>query len=186
MTMVIDFSMDCQAFEEEVRRRKDDWHSLQQRGLALSERGATPVTETELQHLKQRWLDISSQLAQYKSSPIAHTQPVQSNVDRLVADTDGTVTRTTFNIVSTSISQTTSALKSPAQFLQEILQLLNKVQDLLSQMASLELGREDLSQLESWETRLKVCTSKCLVTGKKALCNLLNNIFLNTNKFTAF
>ncbi|XP_025099305.1 dystrophin-like isoform X11 [Pomacea canaliculata] len=146
---------DIEAFEEEVRRRKDDWHSLQQRGLALSERGATPVTETELQHLKQRWLDISSQLAQYKSSPIAHTQPVQSNVDRLVADTDGTVTRTTFNIVSTSISQTTSALKSPAQFLQEILQLLNKVQDLLSQMASLELGREDLSQLESWETRLK-------------------------------
>lgn len=142
-------------FEDEVRRRKQDLDILHQNSLALAERGAGPVVEPELRRLNQRWLDINSQLAQFKQTP--HSPPGGQSAENGGLDSpDNTITRTTYNVVTTSVSRTTSSAKSPGQFADEVLRLQGQVADLQRKVGALETGSEDYGQLDAQDVLLKV------------------------------
>ncbi|KAK7483284.1 hypothetical protein BaRGS_00025451, partial [Batillaria attramentaria] len=149
------------AFEDEVRRRRHELDNLQLGAASLTDRGAGPIVEPELKRLNQRWLDISSQLAQYKqpsqSSP-SSSSPAKAgdNTSSSGGDNpDSTITRTTFNVVSTSISRTTTSSRSPGQFLQDVLKLLSQVGELQQRLRTPDLSADDFSLLDQQQAQLK-------------------------------
>ncbi|XP_076445085.1 dystrophin-like isoform X2 [Babylonia areolata] len=142
---------DVQAFEDEVRRRRQDLDSLQTTALALTEHGAAvPVVEPALKRLNQRWQDLCSQLTHYKpSSSPSSASPRGSIHDR--ASSAGW----SGGGGGDSGAGVEEEVGGAARWKEEVLRLLGQVGVLRQRLKSAELSAEGGAHVDVQNTQLK-------------------------------
>ena len=161
-------SLQFQAFEEELSRRRRDLDSIRQQGQSLTDRGAGIIVEPEISRLRQRWNDINSQVSAIQYPP-AITLDARAN--------DNQITRTTYTVVQSSTTRAGSP-KSSSQMIVDIRRLSDKVADINRQLTGSELGGKEFDEFTKQEDILKVCLNKYLsLKVPSKICSRRHSIF---------